>query len=88
MNSDNENTVIPRLTRFPIARIRITRFFELVKKNLHSTILYICIRVDFRVMQIFWGIFLSKVCLQFDLHNANFALRGFSAATPTALTEG
>ena len=33
------STGIPRLTRFSIARICITRFFELVQKNLHNTIL-------------------------------------------------
>ena len=34
-----QGTGIPRLTRFSIARICITRFFELVQKNLHNTIL-------------------------------------------------
>ena len=33
------HTGIPRLTWFSIARICITRFFELVPKNLHNTIL-------------------------------------------------
>ena len=37
-------TVIPRLTRFPIARIPITRIFEAVKQYLHSTVLYISIQ--------------------------------------------
>ena len=37
-------TVIPRLTRFPIARIPITRFFVDVQKNSHSAVLYISIQ--------------------------------------------
>ena len=36
--SRNVLTVIPRLTRFPIARICITQFFDLVQKNLHNAI--------------------------------------------------
>ena len=35
----NVYTVIPRSMRFPIARIRITGFFDLVQKNLHYAIL-------------------------------------------------
>ena len=75
-------TVIPRLTRFPIARICITRFFELVQKNLHSTILY------YKISSL-CKFYLQFFLLYIDLHSANFALLGFWAATPTAaLTEG
>ena len=54
-------TVIPRLTRFPIARIRITRFFDFVQKNLHYAILY-SIKIS-----AFWQQYILIMCLQLNL---------------------
>ena len=52
-------TVIPRLTRFSIARIPIARFFEVTSKNSQSAIVEVSIEEIYRVMQIFLELFLQ-----------------------------
>ena len=54
-------TVIPRLTRFSIARIPITRIFEFTKKYLHSTFYIVGLTYSSVLCKTFWNIFYANI---------------------------